>query len=70
MFRQARTRDGQNVFQYVVPKSERRNLFDSFHGSVTAGHLYSETTLNKLEDRVFWPSMRKDVEEWCSECYK
>ena len=53
MYREVKTKSGENRFQYVVPVEDREKILRSLHDSPMAGHLARDKT---IED--FWRSVR------------
>ena len=68
VYRIYKRKDNASILQYVVPKSERKEIFEQLHSSCLSGHLYYETTINRIQDRFYWPRYTTDVKEWCKEC--
>jgi hypothetical protein len=56
---------GDSVY---VPVLARPRIIRHAHGAATGGHFSAKATFKKLEGRVWWPSMRADVEDWCRAC--
>ena len=50
--------------EILVPKSERKAIIDLAHEN----HGCVKTCLNQLKGRVFWPLMRRDLEEKVANC--
>ena len=64
-------RDGQEVYQLILPKEYRKTALGGLHDN--AGHLGVEKTLSLVRDHFFWPKMAKDVEahvKCCERCIK
>jgi transposase InsO family protein len=59
-------RKGQPIRQLYVPLVMRGRLVVTKHAA--AGHRAAEETIAKLRKHYFWPSMRRDVEEWIASC--
>ncbi|KAL0151794.1 hypothetical protein M9458_052945 [Cirrhinus mrigala] len=56
-----------------VPRSLRPHLLGTAHGSPGSGHPGSKRTLSLLQNRYWWPSMRRDTIRYvqsCSVCAK
>lgn len=49
-----------------VPRSRITQTLAAAHGPL--GHWGFERTLNILRSRVYWPGMKKDVEQWIKKC--
>ena len=54
------------VLRFVVPKEHRRKALDGCHRD--AGHWGSAKTYSLVEDRFWWPRVRRDVERMCKAC--
>ena len=54
------------VNQFVLPRPFRRRMVMACHDEM--GHLGMDRTLLLLQDRVYWPSMGKDVREHIRTC--
>lgn len=48
-----------------VPFSLRRSVFDSLHN---LSHPGFNATIDLVKQRFVWPSMSKDIKEWCKVC--
>lgn len=59
---------GPEAFQLLVPQSLQKEVLQSVHDE--QGHQGTERTLHLLRSRCFWPSMTKDVEQWCQQCHR
>ena len=51
--------------QIVIPKVYHYEMLSLAHETPLAGHLGSKKMLNKILEHFYWPSMRKDVTEYC-----
>ena len=49
----------------LVPESERRAIFDHFHG---ISHPGIRATVKLISDRFVWPRMRADISNWSRSC--
>ena len=54
--------------QLVIPTSLRSEILYSCHEDLFAGHLGFSKTLFRLQQRFYWPGMKKDVQYWISSC--
>jgi len=55
----------------VAPKSLRRMILADSHDASWAGHFAESKTLDRIERRWWWPTLREDVGRWvksCDEC--
>ena len=55
--------------QIVIPKVYRYEMRSLAHETPLAGHLGSKKTLHKILEHFYWPSVRKDVTEFCRTCH-
>lgn len=60
--------DENAYFRVWVPASLTKKIISLFHDDIGAGHLGRSKTYKKLEDRVFWNSMAKDVGAYIRNC--
>ena len=51
--------------QIVIPKVYRYEMLSLARETPLAGHLGLKKTLHKILEHFYWPSMRKDVTEFC-----
>ena len=58
----------ENKPRIVLPTVLRKKCFTVLHDTVTAAHLGSQKTLEKIKQRFYWYECRKDVEYWCRTC--
>ena len=58
----------ENKPRIVLPTVLRKKSFTALHDTVTAAHLGSQKTLEKIKQRFYWYQCRKDVEYWCKIC--
>lgn len=48
-----------------VPETLRNRIFQLFHGP---SHSSSRATLRLIKSKFIWPSINKDIKEWCRGC--
>lgn len=60
--------DENMFFRVWIPMSLKNQIISLFHDNITAGHLGRNKTYHKLEDRVFWTGMAKDVGTYIKNC--
>jgi len=63
--------NGESKLQLVLPRQFRVIALEKSHNDV--GHLGRDKTLGILRERVYWPNMYSDVEQWirsCDRCVK
>ena len=54
--------------QIVLPKKYRKQVIDLAHNIPFAGHLGREKTTQRVLRRFYWPTLFKDVREYCRTC--
>lgn len=59
---------GPETLQLLLPQCLQAEVLRSLHDE--QGHQGMERTLQLLQSRCFWPSMTKDVEQWCQQCQR
>ena len=57
-----------DVEQLVLPKACRRKVMELAHEIPLAGHMDKEKTRRRILQRFYWPTLYKDVEEYCKCC--
>ena len=57
------------VHQIVVPKVYRTEVISIAHDIPMAGHLGVKKTRDKIWQHFWWPSLKKDVSEYCKSCH-
>uniref|UniRef100_A0A8C1PDC5 Gypsy retrotransposon integrase-like protein 1 n=4 Tax=Cyprinus carpio TaxID=7962 RepID=A0A8C1PDC5_CYPCA len=62
--------DGQNrqKLQLIIPPIHRRAFIQYAHDNPLSGHLGKLKTLLRLLETVYWPTIRRDVWNYCKEC--
>ena len=58
------------IEQLVLPKACRRAVLELGHEIPLAGHLGVEKTRQRILRRFYWPTVFKDIEEFCKCCEK
>lgn len=58
--------NGEKKCQLVLPGAFREQAIRCAHDEM--GHLGRERTINVLRDRVYWPNMTSDVQDWVRAC--
>ena len=58
------------VDQIVLPKICRRSILRIAHTLPTAGHLGQKKTAERILKRFYWPTLYKDVADFCRSCDK
>ena len=59
---------GEEVEQVVVPEACRESLLELAHSIPLAGHLGREKTVQRLLARFYWPTLYRDVAQFCKYC--
>lgn len=59
-------RDGGEVHQLVLPESLRWHVFSMEHEH--EGHFSEKSTLARMRQSYYWPSMSCDVKDWEKQC--
>jgi transposase InsO family protein len=60
----------QNRLLLVVPTALRLLFLEEKHDSHQAAHSGTNRTLRRIEERYWWPNLRRDVEEYIGGCVK
>ena len=55
--------------QIVIPKSYRKVILSMAHETPLSGHMGVTKTYQKILNHFYWPSLRKDVVEFCKSCH-
>ena len=63
-----RDTDAMTVEQLVLPSPCWRTVLEVAHQIPLAGHLGKTKTADQVRQRFYWPSLFKDVEEFCRSC--
>ena len=56
------------VEQVVLPQECRRSVLDIAHTIPIAGHLGRKKTTRRILQRFYWPSLYRDVADYCRSC--
>ena len=57
-----------DVEQLVYPKVCRRKVMELAHEIPLAGHMGKEKMRHRILQRFYWPTLYKDLEEYCKCC--
>jgi hypothetical protein len=60
--------EDMEIEQLVLPKECRQTVLELAHDIPLAGHLGKEKTRQRVLRRFYWPTVFKDVEEFCRCC--
>ena len=55
-----------NLTQIVIQRSLLKEILPLLHEH--CGHLGMAKTFDRVQERFYWPGMKKDVHEWVSSC--
>ena len=58
------------VEQLVLPKACRKKILELGHVIPLAGHLGAEKTRRRILRRFYWPTVFRDIDEYCRCCVK
>lgn len=58
--------DAEYVFQLVLPEELKDDVLTELHDK--AGHFGYQKTIAAVRRRFFWPTMTKDIKDWCTKC--
>ena len=59
----------QVIHQIVVPQIYHREVISLAHDNPMAGHLGISKTHDRILAHFWWPTLRKDVTEYCKSCH-
>ena len=59
-----------SVEQLIVPKQYRETVLRIAHEIPLAGHMGKKKTVDRIMQRFYWPTLYRDVAEWCRTCEK
>ena len=68
LYREYLDENNDVIHQFVVSKLDVKNVLASCHDSVTSGHLGIAKTKKRILSRFYWPSLKKDVENYVRSC--
>ena len=63
-----RRREGTKVEQLVLPKCCRSAVIQIAHSIPLGGHLGKTKTTDRILQRFYWPTMHRDIENFCKAC--
>ena len=70
LWRKAIDKLGNEFSQFVVPAVQRVQTMEQMHSNLLNGHLMMDKTFRRITSRFFWPFMKRDVQQFISECEK
>ena len=56
------------IEQLIVPKQHRATVLQVAHEIPLAGHMGKKKTIDRIMQRFYWPTLYRDVAEWCRRC--
>ncbi len=59
-------RDGEEIWQMVVPEPLQREVYEGQHEH--GGHFGERSTLTRMRQSYYWPTMSVDVQCWIKQC--
>ena len=61
--------NGAQCLQVILPSHLRSVVLGQLHDHVASGaHFGQYKTIEKIQERFYWVSQRKDVQQWCERC--
>jgi hypothetical protein len=51
--------------QIVIARGKVKEVITEMHGGTSGGHLGTNNTTDKVQQRYDWLHLRSDVERWC-----
>ena len=61
-------KEEDGIEQLVLPKQCRRVVLEMAHEIPLAGHLGTEKTRQRILRRFYWPTLFRDIEQFCQSC--
>ena len=58
----------QLIFQFIVPKKNRRIVMEKAHDIPISGHGGVNRTQNRIRERFYWPSWEQEVRDYVLSC--
>ena len=69
LYRKWEPSDGTTTrLRLMLPKSLQEEVLTHHHNHPTGGHFGIKKTLERLNEKFYWPRCREDVKLWCSTC--
>ena len=56
------------VEQIVLPKQCRRTVLELAHSIPMGGHLGKKKTTARIQQRFYWPTLHRDIADFCRSC--
>ena len=61
--------ENPNIYsQLLVPRDLRSGVLHTAHDGVMSGHFGIRRTTDKILSEFYWPTLRKDVRDYCKSC--
>ena len=60
--------DGSHRLQLIIPQALHSEVLQELHAGLSGGHLRDKRTFKQLQERLYWPGQRKDVQNLCHTC--
>ena len=57
-----------SAWKIVVPKQDRKNIFERFHDNPLAAHFGFKKCYDKIFETYWWPGMRTDLKKYIAHC--
>ena len=57
------------TYPLVIPQSLTEKILKSYHESPIGGHTGITRTLNKIQNKYYWPNMTKDTNQYIKSCH-
>ena len=54
--------------QIVLPLNLRTKVFDQVHGNPVTSHMGVTRTVERVQEKFYWPGMKKDIIRWVGTC--
>ena len=61
-------KDEMAIEQLDIPVNYRKTILDLAHQIPMAGHMGKDKTARRILQRFYWPTVFKDVAEYCRSC--
>jgi transposase InsO family protein len=60
----------EEAAQLLVPDHERTRVLKQYHDSPTAGHYVIERTYHRIQQRYYWPGIRRYIADYLKTCHE
>ena len=65
---QPRGQEKEEVDQIILPKECRQKVLELAHAIPLAGHLGKKKTTERITRRFYWPTLHRDIADYCRSC--